>query len=114
MACSLEHAYGNALDVAGFGLADGRHIDVRADVPEADAKFLDAVRKAAYGQRPCSDRVAIPNTRYTSTSISSHAATARLSANRRRDRAAAAGQCIDYVGAAVELPFRLLRSVKSM
>jgi hypothetical protein len=44
-----EHAYGNALDVAGFGLADGRHVDVRADLPEADAKFLDAVRKAACG-----------------------------------------------------------------
>lgn len=44
-----EHAYGNALDVAGFGLADGRHIDVRVDAPGADAKFLDAVRKAACG-----------------------------------------------------------------
>jgi hypothetical protein len=44
-----EHAYGNALDVAGFALADGRHIDVRGDAPEAEAKFLDAVRKAACG-----------------------------------------------------------------
>ncbi|RWF25846.1 MAG: extensin family protein [Mesorhizobium sp.] len=44
-----EHAYGNALDIAGFGLADGRHIDVRVDAPGADAKFLDAVRKAACG-----------------------------------------------------------------
>jgi hypothetical protein len=44
-----EHAYGNALDVAGFGLADGHHIDVKADGPETEEKFLDAVRKAACG-----------------------------------------------------------------
>ena len=44
-----EHAYGNALDIAGFGLADGRKVDVRAGAPEAEAKFLDAVRKAACG-----------------------------------------------------------------
>jgi hypothetical protein len=44
-----EHAFGNALDIASFGLADGRHIDVRATPPEAEAKFLDAVRKAACG-----------------------------------------------------------------
>jgi hypothetical protein len=44
-----EHAFGNALDIASFGLADGRHIDVRATPPEVEAKFLDAVRKAACG-----------------------------------------------------------------
>jgi hypothetical protein len=44
-----EHAYGNALDIAGFGLADGRQVDVRADAAEPEAKFLDALRKAACG-----------------------------------------------------------------
>jgi hypothetical protein len=44
-----EHAFGNALDVASFGLADGRRIDVKAGAADAEAKFLDAVRKAACG-----------------------------------------------------------------
>ncbi|MEJ5975733.1 extensin family protein [Novosphingobium sp. PS1R-30] len=44
-----EHATGNAIDVAGFVLADGRRVSVLRDwsrpVPEAD--FLRAARKAA-------------------------------------------------------------------
>jgi hypothetical protein len=44
-----EHAYGNALDIAGFGLANGRQVDVKAGAVEPEAKFLDAVRKAACG-----------------------------------------------------------------
>lgn len=44
-----EHAYGNALDIAGFVLAGGRQVDVKAGPPEPDAKFLDALRKAACG-----------------------------------------------------------------
>jgi hypothetical protein len=44
-----EHAYGNALDIAGFGLADGRRVEVKAEAAEAEAKFLDAMRKAACG-----------------------------------------------------------------
>ncbi|MDW6022370.1 extensin family protein [Mesorhizobium sp. BAC0120] len=44
-----EHAYGDALDIAGFGLADGRQVDVKAGAAEPEAKFLDAVRKAACG-----------------------------------------------------------------
>lgn len=44
-----EHAYGNALDIGGFMLADGRRIDVKSDATESEAKFLDAVRKAACG-----------------------------------------------------------------
>jgi hypothetical protein len=44
-----EHAYGNALDIGSFGLADGKRVDVKAGVPEPEAKFLDAMRKAACG-----------------------------------------------------------------
>ncbi len=44
-----EHAFGNALDIASFGLADKRHIDVKAGAAEPDAGFLTAVRKAACG-----------------------------------------------------------------
>lgn len=44
-----EHAFGNALDIAGFTLADGSAVEVRPSPPERDAKFLDAVRKAACG-----------------------------------------------------------------
>ncbi|MER8421524.1 extensin family protein [Mesorhizobium sp. M1329] len=44
-----EHAFGNALDIASFTLSDGKEIDVGAAPPEKDAKFLDAVRKAACG-----------------------------------------------------------------
>ncbi|TPJ65161.1 extensin family protein [Mesorhizobium sp. B2-6-7] len=44
-----EHAFGNALDIASFTLADGRTIEVGPAPPDKDAKFLDAVRKAACG-----------------------------------------------------------------
>ncbi|MBZ9843260.1 extensin family protein [Mesorhizobium sp. CA5] len=44
-----EHAFGNALDIASFTLSDGRKIEVGPTPPEKDAKFLDAVRKAACG-----------------------------------------------------------------
>jgi hypothetical protein len=44
-----EHAFGNAIDIASFGLADGRRIDVKADTEEKIAAFLDRVRKAACG-----------------------------------------------------------------
>ena len=44
-----EHAFGNALDIASFGLADGRKIDVTGSATGAEAKFLDALRKAACG-----------------------------------------------------------------
>jgi hypothetical protein len=44
-----EHAFGNALDIASFTLSDGRTIDVGPAPPEKDAKFLNAMRKAACG-----------------------------------------------------------------
>lgn len=44
-----EHAFGNALDIASFTLSDGKKIEVGPSPPEKDAKFLDAVRKAACG-----------------------------------------------------------------
>jgi hypothetical protein len=44
-----EHAFGNALDIASFTLSDGTRIEVGPTPAERDAKFLDAVRKAACG-----------------------------------------------------------------
>jgi hypothetical protein len=44
-----EHAFGNALDIARFGLEDGTGIDVKPDPDEKAARFLAAVRKAACG-----------------------------------------------------------------
>lgn len=44
-----EHAFGNALDIANFTLADGTKIAVEPKPPEKNAKFLDEVRKAACG-----------------------------------------------------------------
>ncbi|MER8376411.1 extensin family protein [Mesorhizobium sp. M1406] len=44
-----EHAFGNALDIASFTLSDGKKIEVGQAPPEKDAKFLNAVRKAACG-----------------------------------------------------------------
>nr|WP_210333988.1 extensin family protein [Mesorhizobium sangaii] len=44
-----EHAFGNALDIASFTLSDGKKIEVGPTPPEKDAKFLNAVRKAACG-----------------------------------------------------------------
>lgn len=44
-----EHAFGNALDIARFTLADGTEVDVKPVPPEKQEKFLQAVRKAACG-----------------------------------------------------------------
>lgn len=44
-----EHAFGNALDIASFTLSDDTRIDIGPVPPEKQAKFLDAVRKAACG-----------------------------------------------------------------
>ena len=44
-----EHAFGNALDIASFTLADDTRIAVEPDPPGKNAKFLGAVRKAACG-----------------------------------------------------------------
>ncbi|MGF7004617.1 extensin family protein [Aminobacter sp. BE322] len=45
-----EHAFGNALDIAGFALAKGKAIAVEPAPPEENAKFLMLVRKAACGR----------------------------------------------------------------
>ena len=44
-----EHAFGNALDIAGFALADGTRVEVGPAPPGGQAKFLAAVRSAACG-----------------------------------------------------------------
>jgi hypothetical protein len=44
-----EHAFGNALDIGSFTLSDGKKIEIGPTPPEQDAKFLNAVRKAACG-----------------------------------------------------------------
>jgi len=46
-----EHAFGNALDVSGLTLSDGRQIAVRgfSDNRKAEAKFLKDLRSAACG-----------------------------------------------------------------
>lgn len=44
-----EHAFGNALDIARFTLADGKAVDVILRPEEREARFLGAVRKAACG-----------------------------------------------------------------
>lgn len=44
-----EHAFGNALDIARFTLADGTEVDVKPAPPEKQEKFLQTVRKAACG-----------------------------------------------------------------
>lgn len=44
-----EHAFGNALDIAGFTLSDGKTIEVGPAPPEKEGRFLNAVRKAACG-----------------------------------------------------------------
>lgn len=44
-----EHASGNALDIAGFVLADGRSIAVGYSVDAAEAMFLTAIAEAACG-----------------------------------------------------------------
>lgn len=45
-----EHAFGNALDIAGFRLADGREVSVSIDPDARVRTFLDAIRKAACGR----------------------------------------------------------------
>ena len=44
-----EHAFGNALDIAGFALTDGTKIEIGPTPPDRQAKFLDKVRAAACG-----------------------------------------------------------------
>ena len=44
-----EHAFGNALDIASFTLADDTRVDVDPKPPEKQGKFLDKVRAAACG-----------------------------------------------------------------
>ncbi|MCX7303682.1 MAG: extensin family protein [Hyphomicrobiales bacterium] len=44
-----EHAFGNALDIASFTLADGTSVAVELDPPEKDGKFVDTVRRSACG-----------------------------------------------------------------
>jgi hypothetical protein len=44
-----EHAFGNALDIARFGLSGGKAVDVIPRPEEREARFLGAVRKAACG-----------------------------------------------------------------
>ncbi len=44
-----EHAFGNALDIARFTLADDVQIDVEPEPIEKNAQFLAAIRKAACG-----------------------------------------------------------------
>jgi len=44
-----EHAFGDALDIGSFTLSDGKKIEIGPTPPEKDAKFLNAVRKAACG-----------------------------------------------------------------
>ncbi|KQZ87130.1 extensin family protein [Mesorhizobium sp. Root157] len=44
-----EHAFGNALDIASFTLANGTVVEVGAALPQKQAEFLVAVRKAACG-----------------------------------------------------------------
>ena len=44
-----EHAFGNALDIAAFTLADGSRVEVVERPEEKEARFLGALRKAACG-----------------------------------------------------------------
>lgn len=44
-----EHAFGNALDIAGFTLSDDTRIAVEPRPSEKNARFLDEIRKAACG-----------------------------------------------------------------
>lgn len=44
-----EHAFGNALDMARFVLADGKAVDVKETADPRDAAFLATIRKAACG-----------------------------------------------------------------
>ncbi|HTV69001.1 MAG TPA: extensin family protein [Rhizobiaceae bacterium] len=44
-----EHAFGNALDIAAFELADKRRIDVKKAEDDKEANFLASIRSAACG-----------------------------------------------------------------
>jgi hypothetical protein len=44
-----EHAFGNAIDIGSFGLADGRRVEVKAGAEATIGAFLDTIRKAACG-----------------------------------------------------------------
>lgn len=44
-----EHAFGNALDIAGFTLRDGTVVEVGPSPPHRQAGFLDTVREKACG-----------------------------------------------------------------
>lgn len=44
-----EHAFGNAIDIGGFKLADGRTVNVAATTDPREADFLSKVRMAACG-----------------------------------------------------------------
>lgn len=44
-----EHAFGNALDIASFTLADGRVVAVEPEPDAKAARFLDSVRDSACG-----------------------------------------------------------------
>ncbi len=64
-----EHALGNAIDIASFGLADGRRIDVKAGAEEKVRNFSTRYARPRAGRsRPCSVRAAIPTTRCISIS----------------------------------------------
>ena len=69
-----EHAFGNAVDVSGFGLADGRKIVVVRDWKRTDTQesaFLHEAAGAAPAafSRPCSGRAPMRSTTTTSTWI---------------------------------------------
>jgi hypothetical protein len=90
-----EHAFGNAVDVAGFSLADGRLVEFVRDWKMADtqeAAFLHEVHAAPVSiSPPCSDRAQTSSTTITSISISPITARPTLvrvaSANRRPPQA---------------------------
>lgn len=44
-----EHAFGNALDIASFTLANGHVVEVKPAPPEKDQEFMKSVRDAACG-----------------------------------------------------------------
>ena len=74
-AAMSEHAFGNALDVAAFRLADGREVNVFAIGGEGLRRRGPSSRRPLPGLAPsstrCSARAATPTTPTTSTSICS-------------------------------------------
>ena len=66
-----EHAFGNALDIAAFTLADGRHITVKdgwRGLPEEQGFCATSRAGLASSSTPCWRRAPTPITRITSTS----------------------------------------------